>query len=135
MSKRYDQSETRPFKSIYKEGYITPADYIVELIFQRRSEFNHEALPQSFWNSSKFKHLYVMQIIHTKKLLTRVDASCVLKAFKQTKACSILNKELVSKAEQFQMELEQTQKIVELTPKVELTKPSKYGKTNRLTEL
>ena len=76
-----------------------------------------------------------MQIIHTKKLLAKVDASCVLKAFKETKACSILNKELVSKAEQFQIELENTTKIVEKTPEVKLIKPSKFGKANRLTEL
>lgn len=125
----------RPFKSIYKDGYVTVDNYIAELFFQRRAEFNKSALPQQFWNNPKYKQQYVIQLIHINKLLECVSSSAIIKAFKATKACSILNKELVAKAIVFQEEMDKVQK--EITQKeVVSEKPSApFGERSRLTEL
>ena len=136
MSKRYDQTDLRPFKSIYKEGHVTVDNYIAELFFQRRAKFRKEALPQQFWNVPKYKKLYVIQIIHINRLLERVSSAAIIKAIGQTNACSILNKELVALIEKIQAEMDANPKEIEQTVSVEIKAPSTpYGKINRLSEL
>lgn len=133
--KRYDQSDLRPIKSLYKDGFVTVDNYIAELIFQRRAVYNKTTLPHQFWNSPKYKQQYVIQIIHINKLLERISSSAIIRAFKDSKAISVLNKKLVELAEQYQAELDNQVKIVEKT-ELPTDKPSKpFGKTNPLTEL
>lgn len=130
------QSDSHPFKSMYKEGYITVANHIAELIFQRRAQFSKSALPQSFWNLPKYKTLYGVQLKNINNLLERVDATCILKAFNETNCCTILNPKLVELAEKYQSVLENTQKIVTKTGDVAASRPSTpMGKVNRLSEL
>ena len=125
----------RPFPSMYKEGCVTVDNYIAEMLFKRRAEFNKSALPQSFWNNPKFKKDYQLEIMRINKLLERVCSSCILKAFKQTNACSVKNPQLVALAEKFQQEMEDSQKIIEKS-KEEVVVPTKpFGKVNRLSEL
>ena len=70
------------------------------------------------------------------KLLERVCSSCILKAFKQTNACSVKNPQLVALAEKFQQEMEDNQKIIEKSKVEEVVIPTKpFGKVNRLSEL
>lgn len=136
MFTRYDQSDLRPFKSAYKVGYVTVDNFIAELFFKRRSEFSKAALPQSFWNLPKYQHLYVMQLILINRLLERVSSAAIIKAFKQTNACSAANKELIALAEGIQAGFDSKQKIVEKTKEVRVEAPTKaFGKNNRLSEL
>jgi hypothetical protein len=134
--KRYDQTDTRPFKSIYKEGYVTVDNYIAELFFQRRAEWNKSALPRQFWNTPQYKKQYTIQLIHINRLLERVSSSAILKAFKEVPSLSILNKNLVARAEAIQVELDKMVKTIIPTEEAELAKPTpSFGKPNRLTEL
>lgn len=133
---RYDQSDLRPFKSAYKVGYVTVDNFIAELFFKRRAEFSKTALPQSFWNLPKYRHLYVIQLVSINRLLERVSSAAIIKAFKQTNACSALNKELIALAESIQAEFDSKQKVVEKTKEVHVKTPTKaFGKNNRLSEL
>lgn len=130
------QSEKFPFKSLYKEGYVSTPNYIAELIFQRRAHFSKKALPQSFWNLPKYGKLYGIQVTHISRLLERVDASCILKAFAETNCCTILNPILVTLAEKYQRELETTKKLVTKSGGEASTRPSQtVGKSSRLSEL
>lgn len=133
--KRYDQTDIRPFKSIYKDGYVTVDNYIAELIFQRRSEYNNISLPHRFWNDPKYKNLYIAQIVHINRLLEKVSSAAILKAFKESKAASILNKKLQELAIQFQSEMDKTQRVLEKKEE-DIQKPTiPFGQQNRLTEL
>ena len=120
---------------MYKEGTVTVDNFIAEMIFKRRAEYSKSALPQSFWNNPKYKKDYQLEIMRINRLLERVCSSCILKAFKQTKACSVKNPELIALAEKFQQDMEDNQKII--TKSVEEVKaPTKpFGKVNRLSEL
>jgi hypothetical protein len=136
MYKRYDQSDLRPFQSMYKEGHVTVDNYIAEMLFKRRAEFSGKALPQSFWNNPKFRQAYIIELTRINKLLERVCSSCIIKAFNQTKACSVKNPDLIRLAEKFQQEMEDKKKVIEKTeekPAVGPTKP--FGKVNKLSEL
>lgn len=133
---RYDQSDLRPFKSSYKVGYVTVDNFIAELFFKRRAEFSKCALPQSFWNLPKYRHLYIIQLVNINRLLERVSSAAIIRAFKETNACSALNKELITLAESIQAEFDSKQKVVEKTKEVRVEPPTKaFGKNNRLSEL
>jgi hypothetical protein len=137
MSRRFDQSDKRPFKSLFKEGYVTEADYIAELLFKRRGEFSKNSLPQSFWNSPKFKNLYVGQIVHINKMLKEYSVAVLIKAVQQAKfALSITNKEIKRLADIFKEEESQRDKILEVkTEEVKKAPSITFGKPNRLGEL
>jgi hypothetical protein len=121
---------------MYKEGCVTVDNFIAEMIFKRRAEFNKEALPQSFWNNPKYKGTYLKEIIGINRLLERMCSSCIIKAFNKTKACSITNPALVSLAEQYQKEMGDINKIVTKTEEKAVQTPQKpFGKVNRLSEL
>lgn len=81
MSKKFDQSETRPYKSIFKEGYIMPGPYIAELIFKKRAEFfNSGRCPESFWNEPKYQGAYRGQVIQAARLLQKYPADVIINA-------------------------------------------------------
>lgn len=136
MSRRFDQSDKRPFKSLFKEGYVTEADYIAELLFKRRGEFDKNSLPQSFWNVPKFRKLYVGQIIHINKLLKEYSAAVLIRAVNESKyALSITNPRIKELADKFREEERLREKVLE-APKEEKKIPTvTHGKVNRLGEL
>ncbi len=74
-------SEKKPYKSIFKEGYVTPANYITELVFQKRNEaFNSGRCPESFWTDPKYTGPYKGQVIQAGRLLKKYKASWIIKA-------------------------------------------------------
>lgn len=120
---------------MYKDGYVTVDNYIAELIFQRRAEYNKTTLPFQFWNNAKYKKDYVIQLIHINKLLERLSSSAIIKAFKNSKAISILNKKMVTLAEEYQKELDSKEKIIDKSDLKSEKPSSPFGQINRLTEL
>ena len=136
MSKRYDQSETRPFKSIYMDGYITPPNYLCELIFQRRGEYDKNAMPQWLWQNPKFKSKYVGQLTKINKLLKTYEFSTLLKAFSQTKVLSVDNPDFLLEAEKIHQGKLGFEKITSKVENDGLEKPKPaFGKVNKLREL
>jgi len=126
MTKSYPYSETRPFKSIYKAGYITPANYIAELIFKKRSEsLNYGSNAQQFWLSNSPLHgSYKGEVIAANKLLKKYHADCIIKAIQSPKAKYIMKlakKENIDKLvpiiESF--EKERTEKELVISEKIE----------------
>ena len=76
-------SDVKPYKSIFKEGYVTPANYITELVFQKRNEaFNSGRCPERFWIDPKYTGPYRGQVIQAGKLLKKYKASWIIKAIK-----------------------------------------------------
>jgi hypothetical protein len=135
MSKRYDQSEARPFKSLYKEGYITAPNYLCELIFQRRGEYDKNAVPQELWLNKKFKGQYVGQLININKLLKTYSISTLISAFKESKALSVTNPAYIKIVERIHLAKTDKEKVIEKS-KVEFNKPREaFGKKNKLGDL
>ena len=80
-------NKKKPYKSIFKEGYITPANYITELVFQKRSEaFNSGRCPESFWTNPKYTGPYRGQVIQAGRLLKKYKANWIIKAIKSPEA-------------------------------------------------
>lgn len=132
MSTSSDQSEKRPFKSLYKEGYVTGPNYLCELIFQRRGEFDKNAVPQSMWNSPKFKQQYVGQIVHINKLLKEYEISTLITAFNATRVLSVTNPKYLEKVKEIHAAKANKTKIIEQTSLDQEVKPKTAFGTKKL---
>lgn len=118
-------SEKRPYKSIYKEGYVTPANYITELVFEKRNEaFNSGKCPESFWTDPKYTGPYKGQVIQAGKLLQKYKASWIIKAIKAPEAKYIhklQDKKLIPIIEKFEKQdkelaFEESKTIIDSKP-------------------
>jgi hypothetical protein len=72
---------------MFKQGYVTPANYITELVFNKRHEaFNSGRCPESFWTNQKYTGPYKGQVIQAGRLLKKYNADCIIKAIKSKEA-------------------------------------------------
>ena len=85
-------NEKTPFKSKYKEGYITPANFLAEMIFEKRNEFfNSGKCPERFWvTGNKLHSSYKGQVISASRLLKKYNVDSIIKALKSPDAKFIL---------------------------------------------
>jgi hypothetical protein len=132
MSTSSDQSEKKPFKSIYKEGYVTGPNYLCELIFQRRGEFDKNAVPQSMWNNPKFKQQYVGQLVHINKLLKEYEISTLITAFNATRVLSVTNPKYLEKVREIHAQKIDQIRIIQQTESDPETKPKTAFGTKKL---
>lgn len=112
---------------MFKEGYVTPANYITELVFNKRNEaFNSGRCPESFWTSPKYTGPYKGQVIQAGRLLKKYNAESIIKAVKSKEAKFIhklQDKKLVKIIEKF--ELEHKDVSFKKSAEIEKTKPMK----------
>lgn len=100
-------TEKTPFKSKYKEGYITPSNFLAETIFEKRNEaFNSGKCPERFWvTGNKLHGAYKGQVIAAAKLLKEYHIDSIIKAIKSPEAKYILkfqDKKLIPIIEKFE---------------------------------
>jgi len=131
-------SDKKPYKSIFKEGYITPSNYITELVFQKRNEaFNSGRCPERFWIDPKYTGPYRGQVIQAGRLLKKYKANWIIRAIKSPEAKYIhklQDKKLIPIIEKFE-KLDKDLTFEESN--VKITKPIKafgFGK-NKLRGL
>jgi hypothetical protein len=85
-------SEKTPFKSKYKEGYITASNYLAEIVFEKRNEFfNSGKCSERFWiKGNKLHGAYKGQVIAASRLLKKYNVDSISKALKSDEAKYIL---------------------------------------------
>ena len=59
---------------------VTEAQYIAELMCEKRALSLHRDLPIKFWNLEEWKGYYIYQIKLANKMLVKYDCSIILKA-------------------------------------------------------
>jgi hypothetical protein len=106
-TREHPQSETHPFKSKFKGGYITPPNYLAELIFEKRSNhFNSGRNPEQFWlTGNRLNGAYKGQVIQASRLLQRYRVQCVSQALQSPEARFIFklqDKKLIPIIERFE---------------------------------
>jgi len=130
-------TEKTPYKSIHKAGYVTPGNYIAELIFQKRNEhFNSGKNPESFWlKGSKLHGAYKGEVIAANKLLKQYHADCIIKAIQSPEAKYILKiskkesrDKLISIIEKFESKRKEKEIIESKASNVEIAKPFSKNK-------
>jgi len=130
-------TEKTPYKSMHKAGYVTPGNYIAELIFQKRNEyFNSGKNAESFWlQGNKLHGAYKGEVIAANKLLKDYHADSVIKAIKSPQAKFILKlskkenrDKLIPIIEKFEKERKETEIVISENNKTEVSKPFGYGR-------
>tara|TARA_R100000005_G_C4978127_1_gene188801 strand:- start:216 stop:713 length:498 start_codon:yes stop_codon:yes gene_type:complete len=130
-------TDKTPFKSIHKAGYVTPGNYIAELIFQKRNEhFNSGKNAESFWlKGNKLHGAYKGEVIAANKLLKDYHADSVIKAIRSPQAKFILKlskkenrNKLIPIIEKFEKERKEKEIVASDNTKVEISKPFSQGK-------
>lgn len=139
-NKKNECSEKTPFKSKYKEGYITPSNYLAELIFEKRNEcFNSGKCSERFWvTGNKLHGAYKGQVIAAAKLLKTYHVDCIVEAIKSNEAKYILkfqDKKLIPIIEKFEKNRVDKQLIESYNTTEEVAKPFRSGKKNILKDL
>jgi hypothetical protein len=132
-SRKFDQSDKRPHKSLYKIGYVSSADYICELIFKIRADVFKSVYPESFWNTGKYKGQYVGQKIQASKLLKEYSPAAIIEAVKKIRPIKLNDDRFLSSLKRF----EKKQKPREIqtfdnTPKAEQKPLKKRSKLEGL---
>jgi hypothetical protein len=130
-----DCTEKTPFKSKYKEGYITPSNYLAELIFEKRNEtFNSGKCPERFWTKDNKLHgAYKGQVIAASKLLKKYHVDSIIKALKSPDAKYILkiqDKKLIPIVEKFEKNRVDKRLNESYNRTEELAKPFRSNKKN-----
>lgn len=138
QGQKSSSTESNKYKSIYREGYVTEACYIVELLFSKRSEvFNSGRYPESFWNTKAYKGQFTGQIIQANKLLKKYSGLSIISALKSPKAKGVIklqDSKLIPIIEEFEKNKVDTTIVHKEEIKTEVAKP--FGnRTNRLADL
>lgn len=133
-----DQQSGKTHKSIFKEGYVTEACYIVEVLFQKRSEiFNSGKYPENFWNLPKYKGQFTGQIIQANKLLKLYSGQSIIRALNSPKSKGVIklqDDKLIRIIKEFERDKTETEIVVVEQKAAEVAKP--FSRTvNKLKDL
>lgn len=139
-NKKQECEDKTPFKSKYKEGFITPSNYLAELIFEKRNEFfNTGKCPERFWTKeSKLHGAYKGQVIAASRLMKKYHVDSIIKALKSDGArfiFKIQDVKLVPIIEKFESNRTEKQLIENHETIDEIAKPFSSGRKNLLKDL
>ena len=134
------------YPSRYSDGKkVTAAQYIAELICEKRAFKDKKELPNNFWNLPQWKKIYKSQIFASYGLLKIYDELAVIRALKSKKSFKIYSLRAphlddIIKEEQRQIELDKNKlKETEVKRIDTSSKPREYKakqtKLGRLKEL
>ena len=84
------------YESLYGKGQCTAAQYIGELMCQRRAASLKRDLPSQFWEFKEWRNFLVYQITLANKLLKVYNEECVFSGLRDVKwAYSLKTKKLI----------------------------------------
>ena len=131
-------TEQKKYKSKFKEGFVTEAAYITEIIFEKRHEiFNQGRCPESFWNSDSYKKQFTGQIIQANKLLKKYSGHSIISAINSPKSKGVIklqDKRLIPIIEDFEKNKKDKEIVISENNIIQPSKP--FGaKKNLLREL
>lgn len=79
-----EQTEASRYQSKYGGGFITPQAYIVEMICERMAQKNKTTLPVKFWNTPKWKKIFLTQLLAATSLLKIYSAPAIIAGLKRS---------------------------------------------------
>lgn len=88
MSKK--RTEKSKYPSRYSpEGFVTAAQYIIELICEKNAKLKKKDLPIKFWRLDEWDKFYRSQLRKTHSLLKKYDEKAIIQALNDTRAWNI----------------------------------------------
>lgn len=78
---------------MYSPGVFVPAaQYIIELVCEKKAAFSKQDLPPKFWNLPHWEKYFKMQLRKCHALLKKYDEKAIIAAIKKSKSYSLLPK-------------------------------------------
>ena len=77
------------YKSRYNESFVTPAQYITELICEKNALNKHNDLPRKFWELPEWANMYKYQIKYANQLIKKYPHQAVVKALLDPRTRSV----------------------------------------------
>jgi len=100
-----ERSEKSKYPSRYSPGgWVTPAQYIIELVCEQNARFHNKDLPMKFWNLDEWASFFKAQLRVTHKLLKKYDEKVIIKVIKQKKIRTLIPKWIIKVLDQEQKE-------------------------------
>jgi hypothetical protein len=85
------RSENSKYESRHGGGWITPAQFLAELMCERFAKKNGQDLPPKFWYKNPWKKEFFKQLSIANKLLERYDPAIVSKALRSSEGKKIFS--------------------------------------------
>ena len=85
-----ERSDKSKYPSRYSPGgWVTEAQYIVELVCERYARSKKKDLPMKFWKDSEWEKYYVSQLRATHALLKKYDGKVIIDTIKTSRMWSL----------------------------------------------
>lgn len=133
-TKRTDKST---FKSIYSDGFVTPAQYLTEALCFLIARKRGKNLSDKFWEDEEWAKFFRRQIALANELLKEYDIKAILSALKDRRIKNKIRSlgakfMIVPVIKEYQKQLNyQDSKDLEITPRAETTKKPRKPSGNK----
>lgn len=125
------------FKSIYSDGFVTPAQYLTEALCFLIARKQGKNLSDKFWEDEEWAKFFRRQIALANELLKEYDIKAILSALKDRRIKNKIRSlgakfMIVPVIKEYQKQLNyQNSKDLEITPKAETTKKPRKPSGNK----
>jgi hypothetical protein len=103
MAKNAKQTEKSKYPSRYSPGgYVTAAQYILELVCEKQASRQRIELPIKFWNLPEWRNTFVKQLRMVHKLLKKYSEKAIIRAINKNNIYSLFASWLEAKIQQEQ---------------------------------
>ena len=113
------QTTKSRYKSRYSpDVYVTAAQYIIELVCEKKAKFDKTELPIKFWNLPAWRTFFVKNLRRVHKLLKEFDEKAIINALKLpcfANSYSIFTDRFVDLVKQEQGKLDQVEPPTQTT--------------------
>ncbi len=79
----------RKYESRYGGGQITAAQFLAEIMCERKAAIDKNDLPVKFWNNPKWKKFFCLQVIYANSLLKLYSDKAILSVLKDPRTKKI----------------------------------------------
>ena len=135
-----EQTNKSRYPSRYSPGgFVTAAQYIIELTCENQARYRKTELPAKFWNLPEWKNTFKRYLRQVQVLLKKYDEKAIIRAIQKNKICTLFSKVLDDRIAQEQKLLMQTKEVVHTAKKIErpteIILPEKTIEKNKLSML
>ncbi len=94
-------------------GWVTGAQYVIELVCEQKAKVEHKDLPVQFWKLDEWSKFFVSQTRACHKLLKTYDEKAIIKTVKQKRVRNLMPKWVVGVVAKEQKELDAKRELAE----------------------
>ena len=134
-----EQTNKSRYPSRYSPGgFVTAAQYIIELTCENQAHYRKTELPAKFWNLPEWNNTFKRYLRQVQVLLKKYDEKAIIRAIRKYKICTLFSPVLQDriKAEVKLLEgIEKVKEFAKLNRPTEVILPEKTIEKNKLSML